>query len=180
MSLIQRDFPDGYTDALATLKSLIHDAQHRAQRTVNIALVELYWSIGKIILERQADPPWGSNVLDKVTRDLRKEFLNMKGFSRTNLYRMRAFAAAWIGEKSIVQTPSGQSSWSQNVALLSELDKQDLWQWNAQRAVQHGCSAAALEHQIHTKQRFPSPPKRSCALLGRAGSFRDKECWDPK
>ena len=118
---------------------------------VNTAMVELYWNIGRIILDRQADQPWGSKVFDQIARDLRAEFPHMKGFSRTNLYNMRAFAAAWSDDDSIVQTPSGQLSWSHNVALLHKLDEQDLRQWYARRAVQHGWSLAVLEHQIRTQ-----------------------------
>jgi len=151
MSQIELELPDGYSDAVATLKSLIRDAQHRAQRMVNTAMVELYWNIGRIILDRQADQPWGSKVFDQIARDLRAEFPHMKGFSRTNLYNMRAFAAAWSDDDSIVQTPSGQLSWSHNVALLHKLDEQDLRQWYARRAVQHGWSLAVLEHQIRTQ-----------------------------
>lgn len=151
MSQIELELPDGYSDAVATLKSLIRDAQHRAQRMVNTAMVELYWNIGRIILDRQADQPWGSKVFDQIARDLRAEFPHMKGFSRTNLYNMRAFAAAWSDDDSIVQTPSGQLSWSHNVALLHKLDEQALRQWYARRAVQHGWSLAVLEHQIRTQ-----------------------------
>lgn len=151
MSQIELELPDGYSDAVATLKSLIRDAQHRAQRMVNTAMVELYWNIGRIILDRQADQPWGSKIFDQIARDLRAEFPHMKGFSRTNLYNMRAFAAAWSDDDSIVQTPSGQLSWSHNVALLNKLDEQDLRQWYARRAVQHGWSLAVLEHQIRTQ-----------------------------
>ncbi|MDQ0093044.1 hypothetical protein J2T21_000911 [Paeniglutamicibacter psychrophenolicus] len=62
----------------------------------------------------------------------------MKGFSRTNLYNMRAFVAAWSGEEPIVQTPSGQLSWSHNVALLNNVDDQELRHWYASLALQHG------------------------------------------
>lgn len=151
MSQIELELPDGYSDAVATLKSLIHDAQHRAQRMVNTAMVELYWNIGRIILDRQADQPWGSKVFDRIAKELRAEFPHMKGFSRTNLYNMRAFAAAWSDDNSIVQTPSGQLSWSHNVVLLNKLDEQELRQWYACRAVQHGWSLAVLEHQIRTQ-----------------------------
>ncbi|WP_186467978.1 DUF1016 N-terminal domain-containing protein [Glutamicibacter halophytocola] len=50
MSQIELGFPDGYSDAIATLKSLNRDARHRAQRMVNTAMVESYWNIGRIIL----------------------------------------------------------------------------------------------------------------------------------
>lgn len=73
MSHIDPELPDGYSDAVATLKSLICDAQHRAQRMVNTAMAELYWIIGRIILNRQADQPRASKVFDLIARDLHAE-----------------------------------------------------------------------------------------------------------
>ncbi|MCZ2404458.1 DUF1016 family protein [Paenarthrobacter sp. Z7-10] len=150
MTELEPDLPRDYAAALATLKGLIREAQHRAQRIVNTAMIELYWNIGRTILDRQVTEQWGSKVLDQIARDLRAEFPHMKGFSRTNVYNMRAFAAAWKGPESIVQTPSGQLSWSHNVALLNKLDDDELRRWYALRAVQHGWSVAVLEHQILT------------------------------
>lgn len=150
MTQLEPDLPGDYSAALATLKDLVREAQHRAQRVVNSAMIELYWNIGHTILERQRHQPWGSNVLERIARDLRAEFPHMKGFSRTNLYNMRAFAAAWSGEEPIVQTPSGQLSWSHNVALLNKLDDHGLRRWYASRALQHGWSVAVMEHQILT------------------------------
>lgn len=150
MTQLEPDLPSDYSAALTTLKGLVREAQYRAQRVVNTAMIELYWSIGRTILDRQANEPWGSKVLDRLARDLRAEFPHMKGFSRTNVYNMRAFAAAWNREEPIVQTPSGQLSWSHNVVLLNKLDDHELRRWYASRAVQHGWSVAALEHQILT------------------------------
>ncbi|MEG9250199.1 PDDEXK nuclease domain-containing protein [Arthrobacter sp. Soc17.1.1.1] len=150
MPELEPDLPGDYAAALTALKVLVREAQHRAQRVVNTAMIELYWNIGRSILDRQADEPWGSRVLDRLARDLKAEFPHMRGFSRTNLYNMRAFAAAWDGSDPIVQTPSGQLSWSHNVTLLSKVDNQDLRTWYAARAAQHGWSVAVLEHQIHT------------------------------
>ena len=99
MTQLEPDLPGDYSAALTTLKALVREAQHRAQRVVNTAMIELYWNIGHTILERQLDQPWGSKVLDRIARDLRAEFPHMKGFSRTNMYNMRAFAAAWSGGK---------------------------------------------------------------------------------
>lgn len=71
--------------------------------------------------------------------------------SRTNLYMMRAFAAAWDSPEPIVQTPSGQLTWSHNVVLLNKVDDPLVRRWYASRAVQLGWSVATLEHQIVTK-----------------------------
>lgn len=151
MTELEPDLPSDYAEALVTMKSLVRGAQQRTQRMVNTAMIELYWSIGRTILERQRNEAWGSKVLERLAHDLRAEFPHMKGFSRSNVYNMRAFASAWDEPDSIVQTPSGQLSWSHNVALLNKLDDQKLRRWYAANAVNHGWSVAVLEHQILTK-----------------------------
>ena len=150
MTELEPELPGDYAAALTTLKGLVREAQQRAHRVVNTTMIELYWNIGRTILTRQANEPWGSKILDRFARDLRAEFPHMKGFSRTNVYNMRAFAAAWNGPESIVQTPSGQLSWSHNVALLNKLEDQELRRWYASKAIEHGWSVAVLEHQIST------------------------------
>ncbi|BCW73605.1 DUF1016 N-terminal domain-containing protein [Arthrobacter sp. NicSoilB8] len=134
MTQLEPDLPGDYAAALMTLKGLVREAQQRAQRVVNTAMIELYWNIGRTILDRQRNEPWGSKVLDRLAHDLRREFPHMKGL-RTNVYNIRAFAAAWNGPEPIVQTPSGQLSWSHNVALLNKLDDHELRRWYASRAV---------------------------------------------
>ncbi|WP_308196860.1 DUF1016 N-terminal domain-containing protein [Arthrobacter bambusae] len=52
---------------------------------------------GRTILDLQANEVWDNKFLDRLARDLRSEFPHLRGFSRTNVYNMRAFAAAWTG-----------------------------------------------------------------------------------
>lgn len=93
--------PADYKDLLDALKKRVRDARQTARRTVNTQLIELYWSIGKTVLERQQAEQWGSGVMGRLAEDLRAEFPEMKGLSRSNLFYMRGFAAAW--PDSIVQ-----------------------------------------------------------------------------
>ena len=44
-------------------------------------------------------------VIDRLSRDLAKEFPKMTGFSRFNLYRMRMFFLAYSGADAIVAQP---------------------------------------------------------------------------
>jgi predicted nuclease of restriction endonuclease-like (RecB) superfamily len=182
MTQLEPDLPGDYAAALTTLKGLVREAQQRAQRVVNTAMIELYWNIGRTILDRQMTEPWGSRVLDRLARDLRTEFPHMKGFSRSNLYNMRAFAAAWNGPEPIVQTPSGQLSWSHNVALLSKLDDHELRQWYAARAAGHGWSVAVLEHQILTRLHTRSgaaPNNLEARLPGEGTDLAREVAKDP-
>ncbi|WP_262984638.1 DUF1016 N-terminal domain-containing protein [Nostoc sp. PA-18-2419] len=63
----------------------------------------LYWQIGRDILNHQQQQGWGAKVINRLATDLRKAFPEMKGFSRTNLMYMRAFAEAYPDEQIVQQ-----------------------------------------------------------------------------
>jgi len=83
--------PHGYADFLRDLKERIRNAQIKAALSVNYELLALYWHIGKNIVERQQTEGWGTAVIDRLGKDLQTAFPGISGFSRPNVYRMRAF-----------------------------------------------------------------------------------------
>lgn len=107
----------GYDDFLRELKTRISNAQVRAAVAVNKELVLLYWQIGQDILHRQQQQGWGAKVINRLAADLQQAFPQMKGFSRTNLMYMRAFAEAYPDEQ-IVQQVVGQIPWGHNIRIL--------------------------------------------------------------
>ena len=109
-----------YDDFLRDLKDRVHAARVRAAISVNRELVLLYWQIGRGILERQERDGWGAKVIDRLSRDLRVAFPEMKGFSSRNLKYMRAFAQAWPDE-GFVQELLAQITWYHNITLVEKL-----------------------------------------------------------
>lgn len=141
--------PIGYADWLAELKQRIHAAQQRATLAVNRELVLLYWQIGQDILARQASQGWGSKVVDRLARDLRNAFPDMKGFSPRNLKYMRAFAEAWP-DGEFVQAALAQLPWYHQLALLDKLQTAEERQWYAAQALENGWSRNVLVMQIES------------------------------
>jgi predicted nuclease of restriction endonuclease-like (RecB) superfamily len=142
--------PQAYADWLVELKTRIHTAQQRAALAVNRELVLLYWQIGHDILQRQVEQGWGAKVIDRLSHDLRTAFPEMKGFSRSNLMYMRAFAEAWPDE-SIVQQAVGQLPWGHNLVLLTRLKQPGERLAYAQAAIDYGWSRNVLNIQIETR-----------------------------
>lgn len=87
--------PAAYERFLDELKERIRLAQVRAALSVNRELVLLYWQIGREISTRMTEQGWGTKVVDRLARDLRSAFPEMKGFSLRNLRYMRSFAEAY-------------------------------------------------------------------------------------
>ena len=136
-----------YGALLEELKERIRAAQVRAVRAVNRELVGLYWQIGRDILARQGQEGWGSGVVTRLAADLRREFPEMRGLSRTNLAYMRAFAEAWPDDATVLE-PLGNLPWGHNVVLLDRLCAADERLWYARQAVVHGWSRTVLLAQI--------------------------------
>lgn len=141
--------PENYDDFLRDLKERIRSAQVRAALSVNRELVLLYWQLGQDILTRQRQQGWGAKVIDRLARDLQKEFPDMKGFSPRNLKYMRAFAEAYPNEQ-IVQEVLAQITWYHNIALIEKLKSPEERLWYAHKTVEHGWSRNVLVHQIET------------------------------
>jgi predicted nuclease of restriction endonuclease-like (RecB) superfamily len=142
--------PSGEYEAfLRALKQRIESAQVRAVLAVNRELVLLYWQIGRDILARQQQQGWGAKVIDRLARDLRHEFPDLKGFSKRNLSYMRAFAEAWPDEP-FVQQVAAQIPWFHNCVLLDKIEKVPERIWYAQQTITHGWSRNILVHQIES------------------------------
>jgi predicted nuclease of restriction endonuclease-like (RecB) superfamily len=139
--------PADYATWLTELKSRIQATQQRATLAVNRELVLLYWQIGQDILARQDREGWGTKVINRLAQDLRNAFPDMKGFSRTNLMYMRAFAEAWP-DASIVQQAVGQLPWGHNLVLIAKLKTSEQRLDYARRAIEHGWSRNVLAIHI--------------------------------
>lgn len=138
-----------YEKFLRDLKERIRSAQIRAALAVNKELVLLYWQVGKDILSRQHQAGWGAKIITQLAADLKRELPEIKGFSRSNLLYMRAFAQAFPDE-SIVQDVLGQITWYHNITLLDKLKDAEERVWYAKQTVVHGWSRNVLVHQIES------------------------------
>jgi predicted nuclease of restriction endonuclease-like (RecB) superfamily len=136
-----------YQELLISLKQRIRTSQIRAALAVNQELILLYWHIGREILLRQSQQGWGAKVIDRLSQDLRGEFPELKGLSRTNLLYMRAFAEAY-SEEEFVQRVVGQIPWGHNLILLDRVKNDAERLWYAQQISINGWSRNILILQI--------------------------------
>ena len=84
------NFTQDYRVFLAELKDKIRSARLKAALAINKEVIELYWHMGKQIIEKKN---WGSKLVETLSLDLQNAFPETSGFSVRNLRRMRQFAA---------------------------------------------------------------------------------------
>ncbi len=97
------------------IKDLVINSRNKVYHTVNTEMLNLYWNIGKVIMEiQQGDEraSYGDTVLDKLSKKLTNEF--GKGFSSRNLRTMRKFYLMY----PIWKTVSAKLSWSHYLELI--------------------------------------------------------------
>ena len=156
----------GYVVLLERVKSEVQSARTRAALAVNRELVELYWRLGRLILDRQDAETYGTKVIERLAADLRVAFPEMRGLGRRNLHYMRSFAETWP-DVEVVQRVIAQLPWGHNVELLSGLDAPSDRVWYAEQAIANGWSRSVLAAQIMSKLHLRSgaaPSNFSTAL----------------
>lgn len=92
-----------YQQLLVSIKQQVKSAQAKAALSVNSSLIELYWNLGKMIADNQALFEGRNNYVVQLAKDLKAEFPEMTGFSRTNLFYIRKFYQFYGGKGSVLQ-----------------------------------------------------------------------------
>jgi predicted nuclease of restriction endonuclease-like (RecB) superfamily len=105
-----------YPNLLSRIQNEVQKGQEKAYRSINHVLVETYWKIGMHIVEfeqeGQKKAMYGSELLNRLSKDLSLSY--GKGFSRSNLFQIRAFYLKF----QKIQTLSGFLSLSHYVEIL--------------------------------------------------------------
>ncbi len=138
-----------YSKFLADLKERVASSRYKAALSVNKELILLYHHIGTQILDAQSKQGWGTKIIEQLSKYLRSEFPDMKGFSPQNLKYMRKFAQEYktdeIGQQAVDRIP-----WGHIVTLIYAISNKNERHFYVQGALQNGWSRNILSMQIET------------------------------
>lgn len=160
--------PEDYKEWLNELKARILNSQLKAAASVNSELIRLYWDIGKMIVEKQKLSQWGDKLIDQLAQDLRADFPETGGFSRSNLFYIRQFylfynqndqlveQAVRLIKNGIVEQPVRQLRlitqvpWGHNVIILKKIKDQKEALFYIQQTISNNWSRSVLQMQIES------------------------------
>ncbi len=114
-----------YINWLNDLKIQIKSAQIKSALSANFEMIQLYWYIGKSIVEKQEIQKWGTSVVERLSNDLKKEFPDSNGFSRTNLFAMRQFFLFYKNKSEIIPQVVGQLPWGHTRLIIGKIKNID-------------------------------------------------------
>ena len=78
-----------YVQWLSEIKARYRNAQIKAAVKVNAEQLLFNWQLGRDLVMRKAEERWGSGIVEQVSLDLQAAFPESKGFSPSNLWRMK-------------------------------------------------------------------------------------------
>ena len=116
-----------YKDIIIDLKEKFKTHQIKASIKVNSELLEFYWYMGKKIVKIQKDYKWGSKFLENLSKDLSKEFPDVKGFSYRNIRAIKQWYLFWQqvvakmeNSKQQLVSQLFQIPWGHNLVIIQK------------------------------------------------------------
>ena len=148
---------DEYKAWIENIKNRIKHSQIKASVKVNHEMLDLYWDIGRDIVAKQKNAKWGEAFLATMSKDLRKTFPNMSGFSVQNLKSIRYWYKFYNSDENGLQAVSQMEliekiiksiPWGHNQRIMYKCKNIAEALFYAQKTMDNGWSRTVLEHQI--------------------------------
>ena len=128
------------------IKSILEQARNKVYKVANSTMVEAYWNIGRVIVEKQGGnnkAEYGTALIKNLSKKMTKEF--GKGFTVANLKNMRQFYL--IFQKSYALR--SELTWT-HYRLLMRVENENARNFYIEECIKSNWSTRQLERQITT------------------------------
>lgn len=139
--------PNDYRETLNLIIQKIEFAQQKAVISANTTLLDLYWEIGNILVNKKKEQGWGAKVISTLSNDITSAFPKTKGYSSRNLEYMSQFAKTYSNYLDIKGELS-KVSWSHNLVLMSKVKDENERLWYINETIKNGWARDVLINQI--------------------------------
>ena len=153
------------------IAQLIDAARQKALRTVNTALIDLYWQIGQRLSSRIEAADWGEGVVDRLAAYLARTQPGLRGFTRANLFRMRQFFETYRHDE-LVAPLVRQLPWTHNLLILGQSKSAAEREFYLRSAAKESWSKRELERQMKAAlfERNVLPPAKVSPPVRQMGA----------
>ena len=134
----------GFQDIL----TCIQQSRYRALQAVNTELLDLYWRIGDEISHRVQDEGWGQRTVADLAAWIQTQEPGLRGFSASNLWRMRQFAELYRGKEELAPLVR-VLTWTHNLLILNRCRSMEEREFYLRSAARERWGKRDLERQIN-------------------------------
>lgn len=132
------------------IKQILLQARQKTYQSINTAMIEAYWNIGRKIVEEEQNgkqrADYGKEIVKTISLELSKEF--GKGFSARTIWEMRQFYIVFPDIKKM-RTLFAQLNWSHFQRVLKVSDE-EARMYYLKEAAQNTWSVRTLDRNIST------------------------------
>ena len=170
---------NAYLQWLHYLCDEIDKQRLKAVMQLNAATLQHYWWLGNVIILKQKEQGWGTNVINQLSADLQKHYGSDSGYSSRNLGYMKSFAAEYpdfpflqvplaklqempflqarlanftvTADGEFVQVPLAQITWYHHISMISKVKDKALRAFYMTEAAVQGWSRDIMLMQIDSE-----------------------------
>jgi predicted nuclease of restriction endonuclease-like (RecB) superfamily len=113
-----------HSDDFREILGIIQAGRTRAFEAVNVALIETYLAIGEQLSRKVSKAGWGKGVVADLASWLASEAPDLKGFSSSNLWRMKQFYETYAPLPKLAALLR-ELSWSKHLMLMSSCKSEE-------------------------------------------------------
>lgn len=128
------------------IKNILISARNKVYKTANFAMVEVYWNIGKRIIDEQGGKDtaeYGQGLLQELSKQMTKDF--GKGFTVANLKNMRQFYLTFPNGYAL----RSELSWTHYRSLM-RVENENARNFYLEEAIKSNWSTRQLDRQINS------------------------------
>lgn len=93
---------------------------------------------------------WGKSIVEVLTKEIQNDFPNLKGFSASNLWRMRNFYVTYSNSENLAPLVR-EISWTKNVAIMEKCKENLEREFYIKMTKKYGWTKDVLINNIENK-----------------------------
>ena len=168
----------------AEVLGIIRAGRAKAYKAVNVALIDTYLAVGAHLSSRVAEGGWGKGVVRELSDWLLRQAPDLKGFSASNLWRMKQFYDVYADQPKLAALLR-VLPWTHNLMILGQNKRPEEREFYLRLAVKAKWSSRELARQIKSAafERTVLSDKKLAALprllpQDATGVFKDSYLLD--
>ena len=152
--------------SFVTIVDLIKQSKQKAFVSVNRELIDLYWNIGEYISKKTESDGWGKGTVEELSRFIKSEMSDVRGFSSENLWRMKKFYETYQPFPKLSPLVR-ELTWSNNLHILTKAKTIEEKEFYIHLAIKEKYSARELERQLNSSvyERFMLSQQKLSTVL---------------